>query len=68
MEKVENIQQAIQASWSIDDYVLNISASIGIAFSSISGSTATSVFKEADKAMYDAKNSGKNLVRFNHSN
>lgn len=68
LEKVENIQQAIQASWSIDDYALNISASIGIAFSSISGSTATSVFKEADKAMYDAKNSGKNLVRFNHPN
>ena len=66
--KVENIKQAFHAPWSINEHVLNISASIGIAFSSINGSTTTSVFKEADKAMYDAKNSGKNLVRFNSPN
>ncbi|WP_277584880.1 diguanylate cyclase domain-containing protein [Psychrobacillus antarcticus] len=68
VEKAEGIQQAIIAPWSINGHVLNITASIGIALSSLNGSTTTSVFREADRAMYDAKNAGKNLVGFNRSN
>lgn len=67
MKKAENIRQAISAPWSTSGYVLNISASIGIATSFINGSTTTSVFRDADKAMYAAKRAGKNLVRFNRS-
>ena len=68
VKKVENIQQAINAPWSIQGKLLNITTSIGVALSSLQGSTITSLFREADKAMYDAKNAGKNLVRFNNSN
>ena len=66
--KVENIRQAFTIPWSIHEHVLNISASIGIALSFINGTTTSSVFREADKAMYDAKKAGKNLVRFNRRN
>ncbi|QUG43372.1 diguanylate cyclase [Psychrobacillus sp. INOP01] len=68
VKKAENIQQAINAPWSINGHLLNITASVGITLSPIDGSSTTSVFREADKAMYDAKNAGKNLVRFNHTN
>ncbi|WP_419960245.1 diguanylate cyclase domain-containing protein [Psychrobacillus sp. BM2] len=68
MKKAESVQQAISAPWTIQGNLLNITTSIDIALSSIQGTTTTSIFKEADKAMYDAKNAGKNLVRFNRSN
>jgi len=67
VKKAGNIKQAISAPWSINGHLLKITASIGIAQSSINGSSTTSVLREADKAMYDAKNAGKNLVHFNSS-
>lgn len=67
LQKAEDIQRAINAPWSIGGHEMNITASIGIALSSIKNTSATSLYREADRAMYDAKNMGKNLVRLKRS-
>lgn len=48
----------------LNDHDINTSISIGIAAHPAAGSTATSLMKSADVAMYRAKNSGKNAYAF----
>ena len=43
---------------------INITSSIGIAIYPFAGKTASDLLKNADKAMYQAKNAGKNTFQF----
>jgi diguanylate cyclase (GGDEF)-like protein len=54
----------IAPAFNIAGHEIMIGASIGIALSSASGSDPQEMLLQADSAMYDAKRSGKNCVRF----
>lgn len=54
------IQSAMKAPWLVKRTELNVTTSIGIALVASTTATVTSVLKDADDAMYEAKKSGKN--------
>jgi len=58
------INESLSEPFEIDGYEVFISVSIGISFFPIDGSTADTLMKHADVAMYHAKESGKNCFRF----
>ena len=60
----ENIIWALSQEVRINDNSFHISASAGISIYPADGQTAEEIFKNADNAMYAAKNSGKNGWRF----
>lgn len=60
----ENIVLAISQQVRINDNSFHISASAGISMYPADGQTAEEIFKNADNALYVAKNSGKNGWRF----
>jgi diguanylate cyclase (GGDEF)-like protein len=55
----ENIVQQLSQPFAINDFVVNISASIGIAICPQDGANAEQLLKSADKAMYAAKAAGR---------
>jgi diguanylate cyclase (GGDEF)-like protein len=57
---VTKILKALQQPFDIDQHVLHIGASIGIAFYPNHGEDASTLIKNADAAMYVAKQSGRN--------
>ncbi|MCL0033371.1 EAL domain-containing protein, partial [Thermodesulfovibrionales bacterium] len=57
------ILSALTAAISIDQYSLNISGSVGVAFYPEHGSDADTLIKNVDMAMYKAKEDGKNRYR-----
>jgi diguanylate cyclase len=59
-----NIIATFQTSFVIDDYDINTSISIGIAVYPNHGDAPEALIKNADTAMYRAKEKGKNLVEF----
>lgn len=60
----ENIIQQLAQPFVINDVTLNISASIGIAICPKDGDTAELLLKNADKAMYAAKSSGRSQFSY----
>ncbi|MDF1877656.1 EAL domain-containing protein, partial [Sulfurimonas sp. SAG-AH-194-L11] len=58
------ILSKLSQAFKIESYVLNTSASIGIAQYPKDATDAISLVKYADSAMYDAKANGKNCFRF----
>jgi diguanylate cyclase (GGDEF)-like protein/PAS domain S-box-containing protein len=60
----KNILDAISQPFNIQQHSINISSSIGIAFYPKHGVDAISLMKNADNAMYHAKESGRNCFRF----
>ena len=64
---VNKIHQVMEAPWSIQKTDVKITTSIGVAYSTTSGTIATSIIKSADEAMYEVKKAGKNLYRINRS-
>lgn len=48
-----------------DDPVIRITISIGVTVSANGGTTFSQLYSRADRAMYEAKNSGRNCCRFN---
>lgn len=62
--KAEQILQALQSEFLIDDKELFITASVGIAMFPNDGGDVDSVIKASDIAMYQVKNRGKNSYCF----
>lgn len=60
----EKLIHAFQEPFSIEGHLLYTTLSIGIALSPNDGSTTESLLKNADTAMYRAKNEGRNTYRF----
>lgn len=63
-EFANRIFKAFAEPWTIDNHAFHISASIGIALYPENGQDALSLMKNADTAMFNAKNKGKNCFLF----
>ncbi len=61
---VEKILSELASPFHIFDHVIRVSASIGISLCPQDGSTHEALIKNADQAMYMAKNAGRNQFRF----
>ncbi|MCH1625417.1 sensor domain-containing protein [Ferdinandcohnia quinoae] len=61
VERAEKIQKAIREPWHINDLVLEVTTSMGVVIAPKEGATVSSLLKEADLALYEAKESGRNL-------
>jgi len=61
---LKRLLKATSQTISVDDTLLNVSASMGIAISPQNGTNADLLIREADKAMYTAKENGKNRYHF----
>ena len=66
-EIAKEIQSAMEEPWSMRHTTLNVTTSIGISLVTSAVTTVTSVLKDADDAMYEAKKSGKNCFHIVHS-
>jgi len=60
----ENILSALRQDFRIDGTTLRVTSSIGIAVYPNSGQTVDALLKNADAAMYEAKQNGRNTYRF----
>lgn len=60
----QNILDASAGQIAIDDHIVTLSGSIGIAVYPNDGDTTESLVKNADIAMYKAKESGRNNYQF----
>lgn len=60
----KNLLQKLSAPFSLDDELVYVSASIGITFYPDDGSELGQLLKNADQAMYAAKNQGRNSYSF----
>lgn len=58
----ERIRSVLAEPFEVDGYLLNISASVGVALCPDDGATAATLLKHADAAMYTVKRSGKDGV------
>ncbi len=63
VKHVRNLLAAVRKPCRVDDYELFITASMGVSFYPQDGRDAASLLRNADSAMYTAKNSGKNDYR-----
>ncbi|MGI2327531.1 diguanylate cyclase domain-containing protein [Planococcus sp. YIM B11945] len=61
---VEQILKALELPWHIQNSPLQVTTSIGIAMASTECADASALLKQADLAMYKAKNAGKNSYQF----
>jgi diguanylate cyclase (GGDEF)-like protein/PAS domain S-box-containing protein len=59
-----SVMEAIAAPYHIDDYEFNITSSIGISIYPNDGKDMDTLIKNADVAMYHAKESGRNSYQF----
>lgn len=60
----ENILAALRQDFQVEDATLRVTSSIGIAVYPNSGDSVDALMKNADAAMYEAKQSGRNTYRF----
>lgn len=60
----EKIRDSLSQTYQIADYVHESSSSIGVVLFNGSGVEVENLFKRADLAMYEAKEGGRNMVRF----
>jgi diguanylate cyclase (GGDEF)-like protein len=68
VEMAERIRQGLCVPVAVEGVSLTVTASIGVVVTSEAGSTAATLLREADNAMYEAKRSGRDqisLYRFN---
>lgn len=63
-EMLERIIDSVSATYFIDEHAINISASIGVSLSPLDGVELGSLLRNADQAMYQAKQEGKNNYQF----
>lgn len=63
-ELLERIIHSISTSYFIDEYTINIGASIGVSISPLDGEQMDSLLRQADLSMYKAKQAGKNNFHF----
>lgn len=67
IEIAERVLEGIQKPFYIDEYELYITASIGISVYPYDGEDSTALMKNADTALYHAKEKGKNQYKIYHS-
>lgn len=60
----DKILVSLEKTYPIENYELNVSASIGVAISPEDGDDINSLMMHADAAMYHAKGAGRNNVQF----
>jgi diguanylate cyclase (GGDEF)-like protein/PAS domain S-box-containing protein len=60
----EKLRRVLSAPYTVEDYRLHITPSIGIALFPIRDESADDVLRNADTAMYRAKEAGRNAARF----
>jgi diguanylate cyclase (GGDEF)-like protein len=60
----ENILSVLRQDFRVDEATLRVTSSIGIAVYPNSGDTVEALMKNADAAMYEAKQNGRNTYRF----
>ena len=60
----EKVSNELALPYKLNDFVYNCSASIGVTMFCNAGMTIEEVHKRADAAMYQAKDAGRNTVRF----
>lgn len=60
----EKIRHRLIVPYAIDTHELHVSASIGIALFPVADESPDDILRQADTAMYRAKESGRNVVRF----
>jgi diguanylate cyclase len=60
----ENILNVLRQDFRVEEATLRVTSSIGIAVYPNSGETVDALMKNADAAMYEAKQSGRNTYRF----
>ncbi|TGE33531.1 EAL domain-containing protein [Desulfosporosinus sp. Sb-LF] len=61
---LETIKSSFQESFRVNDHIINLTASMGISRYPDDGETADELIKNADTAMYKAKEVGKNGYQF----
>lgn len=64
IEIIERIQRKLRKPWLIQTYPINITSSIGITIYPKDGCDATTLMKNADIAMYEAKDKGRQRYYF----
>jgi len=64
---IQKLFDTLHEPFSVKQYELHITASIGIALFPSDGDTPQKLLRQADTAMYIAKNEGKNTFRYYHS-
>jgi diguanylate cyclase (GGDEF)-like protein/PAS domain S-box-containing protein len=62
--RLHKIMETISQPWKVNEYVLQISASIGVARYPEDGKSTINLMKNADIAMYRSKSSGRNNFTF----
>jgi len=67
VEIAERVLEGIQKPFEVDEYELNVTASIGISVYPYDGEDATALMKIADTALYHAKGRGKDRYKIYHS-
>jgi diguanylate cyclase (GGDEF)-like protein/PAS domain S-box-containing protein len=60
----QRIIDVLRHPFEIDDHILNVTASVGIALCPSDGDTAEALLKNADLALYQAKEDGKGCFRY----
>src|SRR5450830_29898 len=60
----ENVLSVLRQDFRVDEATLRVTSSIGIAVYPNSGETVDALMKNADAAMYEAKQNGRNTYRF----
>lgn len=60
----KDILKVMQEKWHLNDNVLKVTTSMGIAMAPSEGATRHTVMKNADLALYEAKNAGRNSFKF----
>jgi diguanylate cyclase (GGDEF)-like protein/PAS domain S-box-containing protein len=58
------VQDVLQRPFTIEGHTLNVTASIGVAIYPVDGRDFGELMKNAETALYDAKESGRNAFRF----
>ncbi|HLR07669.1 MAG TPA: sensor domain-containing diguanylate cyclase [Bacillota bacterium] len=59
----QNIQKTMQGEWQVVEHTFNVTTSMGIAVAPVQSSTSHTMLKHADLALYEAKESGRNVYK-----
>ncbi|MDN7226294.1 PAS domain S-box protein [Planococcus liqunii] len=63
----DKIHEALERPWFVQGINLKVAASMGAALAPFEGVDSSSLFKNADRALYEVKKAGKNYLKINGS-